>query len=488
MRVCLINPAIYIFEKDIVPLVPPMGLLCLGAVLYEKGYEVEIIDSPMECSKKRRDAKVMNGTKLIRYGYTPDQLKRRLLDLKPDIVGITNNMSANESEALECAEVVKSVSKSIYVVMGGVNVTARLYQILSNKYVDFVIAGEGDDVLPELIKSLEMGLDISDILCLGYKKNQQINLPKEIAFVSNIDKLPMPAWYLIDLNNYLKLRFPFTHLYRRTITLLTSRGCVYNCVFCSGRNLLGKWRARSPEKVHEEISYLKEKYGIREIQFMDANINVNTNRFIEICKILKNENLAWNPVGGLFIKALNENVVRMMIDSGCYYLPLAVEHGSSEMQKYIGKIIPIDKVKDITRVCKQHGVWTHSFFIIGFPEETKEEAFKCLDYAKESGVDSISIFTATPLPGSKLFSEVSSYLNINVEDLRLLSNNFVAKKMKKEDVILCRKIIMISFLKHKIISELLHPLNLFKKLTRNNFRFSRIFLQSFKRFILLQLK
>lgn len=488
MKICLINPAIYVFEKDIVPIVPPIGLACLGAGLRERGDEVVIIDSPLEGNIQDQCEKFEKGKKLIRYGYTPEDLADKLIAMQPDVVGISNNMSVNEAEALECAEVVKKIAQDIYVVCGGINVTARNREILSHPCVDFIIAGEGDEVLQGLINRLENNLDFKDIPYLGYKQHDQITIPEKSAFVEDLDTLPMPAWDLLKLEEYFARPFPFTFLKHPSMVLLTSRGCIRDCIFCSGRKFLGKWRGRSPKNIHQETIMLKQQYGIREIQFMDANINIDTNRFLEICEIMKKEQLAWNPVGGLYINKLDQDIVTTMIKSGCYYMTLAIEHGALAIQKYIGKINPIDKAREITEICQKYGVWTHASFIIGFPDETREDALECLNYATKSGVDSISVFTATPLPGTRLFKEVSRYINLNMSDIRFLSDNYIAKNMTKEELIVLRKKILRSFSLYKIFSELSHPFRLLSKLTKNNFMFGRMLFQNVKRFLLFYFK
>ena len=247
--------------------------------------------------------------------------------------------------------------------------------------------------------------------------------------------------------------------------MITSRGCPNGCIFCTNAAIWGRlWRPRSVENVTREIKALKNLYRIEEIQFVDNNISVLKDRYIKLCRVLKKEQLPWLPSGGLAVLTLNPQIIKLMAQSGCYAVQFGIEHGDPEMQKKIGKIVPLKATKKLTDACHRYGIWTHGNFILGLPGETEESARRSLEYAMKADLDSVSFFTALPLPGSKLFEIVNKNKKIDLAGLKFYTSNTQCSDIPPRKIKTMIKTFFKEFLLFKIKREL-NPINLIKRLS-----------------------
>jgi len=472
-RICLINPPIRILARDVLPTVPPMGLLCIAAMLRSKGHDVHIIDTIIEDDRTGSRAD---------YGMGREAIIEKLVSFNPSWVGITNNITVNEADAVECASIAKAVLPGVKTVLGGSSVTVRAREVLAAEPVDYAIRGDGDLVLPELVRRVDSGIRTEGIRGVCWKSAGNIHVPDEIEHVEDLSVLPMPAWDLVPVEKYLSRRFPFVHVTGRNMVMHTSRGCVSNCVFCTGRDIQGRFRPRPIEAVKSEIDYLVKNHSVNSLHFMDSNINADRDRFVDLCAMLKQTGLPWNPLGGIYFPSLNPECVEIMLDSGCFYFTLSAEHGCERIQKFIGKKVPLDRARDIIGICKKRGVWSHASFVVGFPSETPAETMECLDYAKRAGVDSISVFTAVPLPGSRLHAMPGAGHGVSGDDFRLLGRKSFFDTASTGDLERIKNLIFRRFLLHKVLKTIFNPAGFIRRVIVSRGRYFRCFLNSAGRF------
>ena len=188
--------------------------------------------------------------------------------------------------------------------------------------------------------------------------------------------------------------------------MLTSRGCPIGCLFCASCNYWGlKYRARSAENVLSEIMYLKEKYGADEIQFADDQLILNKKRTKELLEGFKKTGIPhFSTPGGLYTNALDEELIKLLKESGFYQITLAIESADPYIQKnVIGKVVDLEKAKRLVKYAHKLDMTIHGFFVFGLPGETREQMKKSFSYAYELDVDSMSYYVAQPIPGSKLY-------------------------------------------------------------------------------------
>jgi radical SAM superfamily enzyme YgiQ (UPF0313 family) len=187
--------------------------------------------------------------------------------------------------------------------------------------------------------------------------------------------------------------------------LISSRGCPYNCIFCSTTKIWKRWRPRSPGRVVDEIELLVNEYGVREIAFQDDSFLVDPDRVREICAEVERRNIdiAWTVPPGLTVNRLNEDLLRAMKASGFYRACFPIESGDPEMLEWIRKPIDLDQVRESIDACNRLGIWTYGNFIIGFPEQTPESVERTAEFAVNCGLDMISVYVAQPYAGSDLY-------------------------------------------------------------------------------------
>ena len=402
-RILLLNPPNTMPNDSARRLTTPLGLLYIGAMLEKNGFNVKIIDSPCEGYNNLK-----SEGRYVTYGLSDSEIIRKVNDFKPDLVGVTSMFSAHQNNALHVCDLIKQADKEIPVVLGGVHPSLCPEESLQSNSVDYVVIGEGEHRMFNLINSLNDGKTEFDFDGIAYKKREELIVNSSIARIENLDELPMPARHLIDIERYIEIGVPFAPFPRksRVEQIMTSRGCPGKCIFCSSIKLWGrKFRMRSVENVMQEIDELVNKYKIQEIQFSDDNLTVNKNRCMEIFKRMEPYNLVWCTPNGVMIQTLDKELIEAMAKSGCYQLSFALESGSQRVLKeIIEKNVPEkEEVKELIKICHDNNISVHGMLIIGFPGETREEMQETLDYPFGLDLDSASYFIANPLPGSRLY-------------------------------------------------------------------------------------
>lgn len=416
LGICLINPPV-IFPKDTggVDIFQPLGIAYIAAVLREKGYPVNIIDAAGlgwrnigEFDERRN----YNGLDF-------EEIGKRIKGLKPKVVGITITFTVQKDSAFRVAEVVKKIDKKIIVVVGGPHVTVRAEECLSNKNIDFAVIGEGEDTVLELIPELFAGSrteKLEQIKGIAFKNENKIKITPLRLFILDLDSLPFPARDLLPMEEYFKAarsRRANRDLNKNWATVITSRGCPFNCIFCSLSMLMGRrWRARSPENVIKELKLLINKYNVKQIDFEDDNISCDKNRMERLCEMIIENKLKfeWFTPNGIRADTLDENLLRKMKKSGCRELWFAPESGSQRVvNEIIGKNIDLKYVEKMVDACKRIGISSNCFFVIGLPGETKKDIQKTFSFAEKLGrlgADNCLFSIATPLYGTRLYQEV----------------------------------------------------------------------------------
>mgnify|MGYP001250532381 FL=1 len=440
MKALLIYPPIKGYLSDTPWPDPPLGLGYIGSVLEENDFEVEILDALALGTDN-----VEQEGEFIRVGLSWADLKKRVSNASPDIVGESAAYTAYANDSHHCAKIVKEVNPDIPVVFGGAHTSILYEKVLSDPNVDVAILGEGEMTFLELMKQLKSNGNIYTVDGTAVLKNSSILRHPPRPFIEELDSIPFPARHLLPMDNYFhKPSFLRDYSMRQPRTnMITSRGCPFNCVFCSIHSVWGyKWRWRSARNVADEIEVLTSRYGVKEIAFLDDNLSLNKKRMMEICDeiIERKLDIKWCTPNGVMVRTLDQEVIRSMKKSGCWKLTLGIESGSVETQNFIGKKIDLEKCRKTIEFCNKIGMWTHATFIIGFPNETLESINQTINFAIDSELDLANFYVATPYPSTKLHeiyvkekllepdSDIS-YLSVNLPGTR--TKYFSKKELKK---------------------------------------------------------
>lgn len=395
-KVMLIEPGVVMPNDSIRRIGEPMGLLYIAALLEKHGHSVRILDSSAEGYNNLIDV----GGGHIRYGLDDAAIQERITKFMPDIVGVSCLFSARLKETLRICKLAKEVG-DITIVVGGLHPSLYPAGILQDSNVDYVIMREGEH---RFIKLIDENHDIDGI---AYRKEGRIVINPPTSSIEDLDSLPFPARHLVTLETYFDIAVPFAPFFKsnRVVQILTSRGCPGNCNFCSSVNYWGRrLRKRSVDNILKEIESLKDGYGIGEVQFADDNLTADSGRAKELFKRMKELKLHWCTPNGLMISTVDEEMLRIMSESGCYQISMAVESGSPRVLKdIIHKNVDLERVKYLIEKAKKCGISVHLLFLVGFPGETREEIYKTLDFPFQTEAASASFFIVSPLPGSQLY-------------------------------------------------------------------------------------
>lgn len=472
MRVCLINPPRIHPKGWGKPVVyPPIGITYVAAVL-EKQHKVSIIDSPTEGWKNLEEIDETN----YKVGLTDKELANRLKTWSPEVVGINIPFSGWSKAAFEVASVVKNVDKSIVTVLDGLHPSARPIDCLSNPDIDFVVRGEPEYTMFELVGALEKGKtdNLKKIEGIGFSKNGKNIITPPRPEIIDLDALPFPARHLLPLDIYYKankenpIRGEIT---KRYAIMLTSRGCPHECIFCSNHIVMGKtWRGRSPENVVEEIEHLVRDYSVKQIDFFDDNMTLIKKRAEKICELILERNLdiEWFVPTGVRADTLDEELLRKMKASGCKGIRFAPESGVQRVvTQIIGKNLDLKDVEKAVVLAKKVGIKVGVFFILGLIGETKEDMEKTIKYAyklRKLGAETFHFSIATPLYGTALYEQAKQggFLREEFSDETLAraeplieTSEFTAQDLRE----LCLQANMVNqtITRHKIVKALRDP-------------------------------
>lgn len=412
MKILLIRPPSFFSPGAIRPVVSlPVGLLSIAAVLDREGFYVKIYDAQVNITKPVSDE---NGTLLM--GDNWQVVENKLREDLFDIVGISCGFSVQLPSAMKLAGLVRRIMPDSVIVMGGPPVSAMTGDILgTDSPVNIVCRGEGEYTLLELVRAIQSGDDVGAVAGTAVWNNGGINYAPLRPHIVNLDDLPFPAYHLVVLEHYFQLYedgytdrpVTFNDGYQRSVSVITSRGCPYNCVFCSIHLHMGKsWRCNSVRYVIDHISLLVNKYGVRHIHFEDDNITFSRSRFAGIVEGLGGFGITWDTPNGVRVDTLTEELVQQCKNNGCIYLVFGVESGNQHILNAV-----IDKRLDLASViaaaawCKKAELDAMAFFIIGFPGETRLDMEDTVNFAIRLYEDfdvTPHLFVATPLPGTRL--------------------------------------------------------------------------------------
>ncbi len=385
MKVCLIHPQTQPDSPFFRIVSPPMGLMCIAAVLEGEGHEVSIVDDNL-LRLKHRD------------------LVKRIREWGPELLGISST-SASFAAALHLATSLKNALPQVPLVMGGPHVNARYEEVIRYPEVDVVVYGEGEYTMRELCCAIEGDGDLSAIRGLGFKRDGQAMITPPRPLIENLDELPLPARHLLELPRYERTG-DLMSVYPVDIAN-TSRGCPFRCRYCSNNLVWGKkYRCRSAKKVVEEIKHLIETYRSKGIYFREDIFTVNKRRVYELCDLLEKENINIHWECESRVDTVDRDLLMRMHKAGCQSIWFGVESGVQRVLDDLGKGITLEQTKECFRWCHQVGIKPGASVMFGVPGEDFDDMRATLRFLDEiaPAYTFFSVFTAVPV--SDLYQRV----------------------------------------------------------------------------------
>ncbi|MCW4005158.1 MAG: radical SAM protein [Candidatus Bathyarchaeota archaeon] len=381
MKVTLVNPPYPPGVHSHPPFIP-LGLGYLGAVAEQAGHEITIIDCQAE--------------KLDYEGF-----KNRLSKTPSDVVGVTATTLLYKS-AMKLITISKQVQPDATTMLGGSHGTFWDINAL-NEYpaLDIVIRREGEQTLIELLEKIQANASISKVLGITFRgEDGKIRRTAERPFLQDLDSLPFPAHHLMPLDSLKRMGqilFP----------LISSRGCVYWCDFCSTVRMFGRaYRWRSPKNVVDEMQLVHDKYGVNQVTFYDDAFTVDRDRVFKICDELRARKLDLMWDCGTRVDMVDRQLLDKMRGAGCFAVWLGVESGSETILKAMNKSIQLDQTRRAYKTAHNAGLMTIANTVLGFPGETEQTAKETINFIKELNPDDVGFYVATPYPGTPMYDEV----------------------------------------------------------------------------------
>ncbi len=388
-------------------IVPPITLAILSANLRAANISVTNIDAVGE--DLNNIAPVPRNPKFNYQGLSTDEIIKRIPS-NTNLLAVSCMFSNEWPFTRDVIQAIKKARPEIPIIAGGEHVSALPeYSLKDCPELEFIAIGEGDETITEIANAYKANTPIEEINGIGYLKNNKLVKSPSRKRLRTVDMLPWPAWDLVPLENYFELKSSHGPYRGRTMPIIASRGCPYDCTFCSNSDMYGRsYFTRDVKCIVDEIEYYIERYNIKCIDFFDLTIFINRKWTIDFCKelIKRKINIVWQVSGGTRTEPIDEEVISYLKKAGCEYLCFAPETGSKEVLKMIRKRCDLDRMVYLFKIANKYKLDTRANLIIGFPNETRKQMWETIFFQMKLaflGVLDAPVFIFSPYPGTDDF-------------------------------------------------------------------------------------
>ena len=389
---------------------PPLGLAYVAASIQQAGYEVSCLDALGEAPLQRN---VLEEKNLISFGLSTEQILQHLASKDFNVLFVSLMFSCEWPMTKSIVQTIKKIYPNVLLVCGGEHITAcPEFSMKDCPEIDVCVLGEGEETSIDLLKTIEQKKSLSKVNGIVFRSAEGIVRNPKRSRINKLENIAWPAWDLFPLENYLSNSLGYGVNPGRSMPMLISRGCPYQCTFCSSPQMwTTKWQARNVDLVIEEMQFYIDKYKAQNFDFYDLTTIVRKDWIVNFCQkiIKKNWNIRWQMPAGTRSEALDEETLGLMFLSGQRHISYAPESGSVLTLQKIKKKIKIDRMKESIRSARKKGMSVKLNMIVGFPHETHREIFQTLSFVKDAavmGVDDVYLASFAPYPGSELFDQL----------------------------------------------------------------------------------
>lgn len=459
----------------------PLGVAYLAAVLRDH-YEVAVLDA----SILGADHVVVDPPDFEVRGLPATEVARRIEAFQPDVLGVSCTFSPQWPVVRETLRRAKSACPDLLTVVGGTHPTFLAERVLrQTPELDFVVLGEGEESFLNLLRALENDRGLDRVDGLARRDGDEIIVQPKTSYIENLDALPRPARDLLDMAMYEKacITHGVFQSRRMAASVITSRGCPKGCVYCSSSVYWGRrFRPRSPAGVLDELEELVSRWGVEEVQFEDDNLTLRPARAKKIFRgmIERGLCLRFSMPNGVAMSTVDEEMVRLMREAGCYEVYLPFESGNDRVLKEVmhKPWANTERSLAVAELFRSYGIRTLAYFMMGLPGETLAEMDDTYRVAVRSKVFMPIIFVAQPLPGARM-TEILANQGALADDFPF-ENNRYTKSVFRTDEWSSEEVehkAHTSFLKAQLRSFVREPDELWRSYLRQPFYWAGSFLR-----------
>ena len=420
IKICLIRPSIVVPDSNAITIfTPPIGLAYIAGALRSAKFKVQMIDAVGEALDTRHPS----NNDCYAYGLSQEQTIDRI---NPDteIIGIALGFSFEWPTCRDLMNAVRKKFPKALLIGGGEHITAVPIQSLEDSAIDIGVLGEGEETAVEIAIAVSKNrLNPKEIPGIVFRdKLGNIHINERRPRKRNLDDIALPAWDLMPIENYLERGYGFGVNRGRSMPMMASRGCPYQCTFCSNPSMwTTRWIARNPDLLLDEMQLYQEIYNIENFDFYDLTAIVKKSWIVDFCEKIEERNMTftWQLPSGTRSEAIDTEVAALLYKSGCRNMSYSPESGSVGVLERIKKKISLDSVINSIDASFTNKMNIKTNIIFGFPDETLKEIFESYRFIIRmaiAGAYDISIWGFSPYPGSELFSHISTTGKLKMDD------------------------------------------------------------------------
>jgi radical SAM superfamily enzyme YgiQ (UPF0313 family) len=394
---------------------PSLGILFLAAITRQKGFPTVLTDA---------SALSLTGAELL----------QRVEAEQPDVLGLSAT-TFSIFHAAAFAALAKTRLPALTVIIGGPHVSAAPHETMERFPVfDVAVLGEGEKTVIELLEAMDAKAPLTDIQGIVLQNEGEPVSTGRRHFLTDLDQLPYPAWDLLEGFPQQYLPAPFKVRRLPAASLVTSRGCPNRCIFCD-RSVFGtSCHAFSAEYVVGMIRHLVEQFGIREFSFEDDTFITFKKRLVAICQGIIDLGIpiSWTCLGR--VNNVDRETLDLMRRAGCWQISFGIESGCQEILTAIHKNVTLEQIEKAVTLCRDAGILSKGFFIIGHPGETRETLERTLNFALKLPLDDISATMLTPFPGTEIYERAAEFGSFDSDwsRMNLLNTVFIPHGLTHE--------------------------------------------------------
>ncbi len=379
--------------RELFPQLLPMSVAYLAGALEAKGHEAIIVDQVPQ-----------------RLGNA--QLVEALVKAAPGAVGISM-LTTTMGNSLALVELLRHALPDVPIVAGNQHASLFADDLLTHHMADYVVRGEGEETIVELAEALSHKRPLDHIAGLSFRRDGAVIHNPDRPIITDLDELPYPAWHLVDLYNRAYMTLPVIGVYSTPLAIMASRGCPFDCVFCSQDKQYKKVRLRDVVKVVDEIEAHVDRFGVEWLTFNDAYFPWNRQQGVAFAEEMIRRGLhrrvRWTTESR--VDRVDEELLKTLKQSGLEVIFFGFESGSQAVLDRAGKRTSLEQALQAARAARNAGVSVMGFFMLGLPGDTVESCWETVNFAMELDCDFAKFAITVPYPGSALYEQLRDQID-----------------------------------------------------------------------------